>query len=203
MELVVAVFLGACLAAASGFRAFLPLFCLGVVYRLHSEYGLPLGPFLPATTTHAWVASDAAILCFGVATAFEVLADKIPGFDHTLDAFLAFVRPGAGAVSVFSLLNTQEPVVAYAVAIIVGVGASLPVQALKAGGRAAANTLSLGAAAPILSIAEDLGAATLVLLVIAPFIAVITGGACYFFFRRFRSRRLRMASATQDVNSPT
>ena len=189
MELLVAIFLGACLAAASGFRAFLPLFCVGIMYRLHSEHGVPLGPFLPATSGAPWVASDAAILCFGVATVFEVLADKVPGFDHTLDAFLAFVRPAAGAVSVFSFLHGQQPVVAYSVAIIVGVGASLPIQALKAGGRAAANSLTLGAAAPIVSLLEDFGAVTLIFLVLVPIVAIFSACICMLILFWLRKRR--------------
>ena len=202
--IVVAILLGACLAGAAGFRAFLPLFFLGVTYRLHTEYGMPLGPWLPDSPSIAWVTSDAAILCFGLATVFEVLADKVPGFDHTLDAVLSVARPGSGAVSVFALLNGQDPVVSYTLAIVVGTTVTVPVQLLKGGARLAANTATLGAAAPVVSVLEDLGAFTLVLLIVAPLVAVLCGLILVWAVRRLRRRQQRSNLRTNDpVDSPS
>jgi hypothetical protein len=186
MELLLAILLGACLSAAAGFRAFLPLFCLGVAARLQQEYGLQPGLLLELSPPSQWLASDAAILCFGIATSFEVLADKVPGFDHALDVLLSWVRPLAATLASFSLLQGQSPLLTYALAVILGVGISLPVQAVKAAGRAALNTLTLGTAAPLVSLLEDLGALTVIALALAPLLALVLVLPTAWLWRRLR-----------------
>jgi hypothetical protein len=196
MELLLALLLGACLSAAAGFRAFLPLFGLGVAARLQQDYGIPTVFFAQLQPQAQWMASDSAILCFGVATAFEVLADKVPGFDHALDLLLAWIRPVAATLASFSLLQGHGPLVSYSLAIIVGAGVSIPIQVLKAAGRAALNTLTLGTGAPLVSLLEDLGALLLIALVLAPLLALTLALPSWLFWKWLRWRAQATSPST-------
>ena len=57
----------------------------------------------PLASSMAWLAADAALATFGVASAVEVLADKVPALDHALDAAQSFLAPVAGAMVAVSV----------------------------------------------------------------------------------------------------
>src|SRR6185503_5882078 len=83
------------LAACAGLRAWLPLLFAGLLTRAG---WLQVGP------SFQFIASNRALLLFGLATLIEVLADKVPALDHALDALSTVLRPAAAsllAASVF------------------------------------------------------------------------------------------------------
>jgi uncharacterized membrane protein len=84
-----ALALAIALAASAGLRAWLPLLLAGGLARLGL---LHLGP------SFHFLASDKALLIFGVATLVEVVGDKVPAVDHALDAIGTPLRPAAGAL---------------------------------------------------------------------------------------------------------
>lgn len=188
MELVWSIALGVTLAAAAGFRAFLPLFLLGVMQRYDLMGGLSLGPGF------GWLSSDAAMACLSVATILEVVADKIPALDNALDALMTLVRPIAGGVSVLAILSPQDPVVAYVSGIVLAGGTTLPIHLGKSLLRVGANTVTGGAAAPVLSAVEDVSATGSVVLAIAvPVCAVLLGllalALTVWIWRRLKRRK--------------
>ncbi|HXE73918.1 MAG TPA: DUF4126 domain-containing protein [Candidatus Nitrosotenuis sp.] len=185
MELVTSLFLGASLAACAGLRAFLPLLILGAAVRWELVPELRLAPGF------AWIASDAALISFAVATALELAADKFPAVDHALDTLAVFLRPGAGALSVLAVLDTSHPLVAYTAAVILGTALTLPVHALRSATRVVSTTTTAGLANPALSLAEDvLAAGATLLALVLPVLAFALLALCLWGLGSLVRRRL-------------
>jgi len=94
--MLVSLAAGLGLAAACGFRVFVPLLALSFAAR---------SGYVPLSSGFDWIASDAAIAVFGSATMLEVVAYYIPWLDHALDvaatpAAIATACYGLGIVSV-------------------------------------------------------------------------------------------------------
>lgn len=190
MVILLSLFLGTTLAAAAGLRAFLPLFLLGVLERAHMLSPFSLG------THFEWLSTDIAILTFGIATVMEVAADKIPGMDSLMDSVMTFVRPGAGAVSVFAVMSSQDPTLAYVAGIVLAGGASLPIHLGKGFLRLGSHATTAGTASPALSTAEDAAAAgAITLSALVPMLAILCGGLSLLFvgwiFGKLRKGRKR------------
>ena len=73
---LLSIALGVGLAAATGFRVFLPL----LVAALAARSGM-----VPLSDGFAWLASTPALVTLGTAAVIETLAYYIPGVDHALD----------------------------------------------------------------------------------------------------------------------
>lgn len=187
--MLLSIFLGVTLAAAAGFRAFLPLFLLGLLERYQLLAPFSLGQ------SFEWLSSNHALIVLGTATFLEILADKIPAVDSGLDAVMTFVRPGAGALSVIAILSPQDPVVAYVSGLIFATGATLPVHLGKSMLRLGSHATTAGAGSPVLSAAEDLSSgAAVVLAVLIPISAIVIGLCCLLFVLwiwRRRKRKIR------------
>ena len=188
MELLWSIALGVTLSAAAGFRAFLPMFLLGVMQRYDLMGGYSLGE------NFHWLSSDPAMACLSVATTLEVIADKIPALDHALDAVMTFIRPAAGGVSVLAVISPQDPVVAYVLGIVLAGGATLPIHLGKSMLRLGGNAATGGMAAPVLSAVEALSAGGVVVLaIVIPLCAMLFGIlallAVVWFWRRLKRRR--------------
>ena len=162
--LLLALGTGVAIAAASGLRAFLPVFALGLAARLGI---VRLDPSV------AWLSASPTLWALGVATVLEVLGDKIPVVDHVLDLVATVVRPLAGGLAAYAALAQWPQPFPVAFALIAGAGA-FGVHALKAKTRVGSTALTGGAANPVLSTAEDLGAVGLTAVgVLLPVIALV------------------------------
>ncbi len=166
VELLPALALGVALAACAGLRAFLPLLLAGILARAG---WLELGP------SFQFLASNRALVLFGVASLLEILGDKIPVVDHALDALGTPLRPAAGALLAASVLGqVSDPLIALALGTAVGAPAALVPHAAKSALRAASTSFTAGIANPILSLMED--AASLVLFVVAVLVPLLVIG---------------------------
>lgn len=157
--------LGIGLAAATGFRVFLPLLIAG----LAAHFG-----HLPLSEHFGWLASTPALVMLGTAAALEVLAYYVPGIDHALDVVAAPATLVAGAVASAAVMTDLPPSILWPVAIIGGGG----IAGLTKGGtalvRAKSGLLTGGLANPAVSTAETAGATGLALVAIAlPVIALL------------------------------
>ena len=179
---------GIALAATAGLRVFMPFLFVGGMARF---------AHVPTPELLQWTASDAGILLLLVATLAEVLADKIPIVDHALDGVATFIKPAAGFILPFALLQDVSPMGAWVLGIAAGAPLAMGVHATKAGTRAVSSASTLGAGNPILSFVEDAWAVViLIFTALAPFIAVlivlvlviIVGRALARMFRRTRRR---------------
>jgi hypothetical protein len=122
--------MGVGLAAASGFRVFIPLLGLAVASRA----GL-----LELSSGFGWLETTPALLALAVATLLEVGAYYIPWLDHLLDALTTPASVAAGVVLTASLLPDSSPLLRWGLAIIAGGGAAGLVQT----GTVALRALSL------------------------------------------------------------
>lgn len=160
-----AVGLGIALAAIAGIRAWMPLFLAGILSR---SGVFELGP------AFSFLSSTPALVAFGLATALEILGDKIPTVDHALDAVGTVLRPAAGALLAAAAIGrVADPLTATALGAAVGIPSAIVPHAAKAGLRAASTLFTAGIANPILSTLEDLVALALFVLAVFVPLAVV------------------------------
>jgi len=190
MEMAYCLALGIGLAACAGLRAWLPLLLLGLLARADVvELG---GSF-------QFLASNKALILFGLATVVEILGDKIPAVDHALDVLSTVLRPAAGSLLAASVLWTvKDPLTALVMGVAVGAPTSLVPHAAKATLRAASTAVTAGLANPVLSLLEDLLALLLfVLAVLVPLLlALVVLAAGVWTLTRLRRRRRQAAAPT-------
>ncbi len=165
MEAAVSVCLGLGLAAACGFRIFVPLLLMNVAHRL--DY-LALGP------SFEWIGSTPALVTFAVATALEIGAYYIPWLDNVLDSVASPAAVVAGIVVSASVITGIDPFLKWMLAIIAGGGAAGAVQVLTSGTRGLSSLTTAGLGNPVVSTVEAGGSLlyTLVALV-APIAAAV------------------------------
>lgn len=164
LDIALSIALGVGLAAATGFRLFLPL----LVTSIASYSG-----YLPVSEGFAWLASPAAILMLGVAAAIEIAAFYIPGVDNLLDTIATPAALVAGTLVSAAVMGDLPPLLKWTAAIIAGGGAAGLTQGVTAAIRATSTAATGGLGNFIVATAEIIGAAGLALLAIAaPFLAV-------------------------------
>jgi hypothetical protein len=152
------------LAAACGFRVFVPLLALGLAGR----FG-----FLPLAHGFEWLASPAALAAFAVATVLEAAAYKIPWLDHALDTLATPAALFAGVLSVAAVTASLPPAVRVSLAFIAGGGTAALVQGATVLARFKSTALTGGLANPLLALVElGASAAVSLLAVLAPLFAV-------------------------------
>ncbi len=182
LDLVLSVALGIGLAAAAGFRVFVPLLIMGAIAR---------AGYLPLGDSFAWLSTDPAILMLAVAALVEVIAYYIPGIDNLLDAI---ATPGAilaGVIVSAAVMVDLPPMLKWTLAIIAGGGAAAMTQGTTAALRAHSTMLSAGLGNALLATAELLGAALVSLLAIAAplaalLVVVIFAALAFRLWRKFR-----------------
>ncbi|MBA3518853.1 MAG: DUF4126 domain-containing protein [Rhizobiales bacterium] len=163
-DLAISMALGVGLAAATGFRVFLPLLVMSAAANTGH---------LPLSEGFAWLATPTALAMLGVAALAEILAYYVPGVDNLLDAL---ATPGAflaGTVAAAAVMTDLPPIVKWATAIIAGGGAAGLMQSVTALARANSTALTAGLGNPVIATAELLGAGLVsILAVAAPFAAL-------------------------------
>lgn len=187
-EFLPALALAIALASVAGLRAWLPLFAAGGLARLGV---LDLG------RTFQFLASDQALVLFGLATAIELVGDKIPAVDHALDALGTPLRPIAGAVLAASVFGTvTDPLTSAVLGIVVGAPSALVPHIAKSTLRAASTTLTGGLANPALSFVEDaIAVVLLILAVLIPLVVVGLAALTLYLSARWLRRRRSLAPA--------
>ena len=166
MEIVYQLMMGLSLAACAGFRAWLPLFVMGVMARTNH---IALNPSMQ------FLASDAMLIIFGLASALEFFGDKFIVVDHFLDAVGTVARPVAGTILASSVLTHIDAQTALLLGLIVGGGTALTMHTGKAVVRAKSTLLAGfhgGTGSTVLSFGEDiLSGGISILAFVAPFLA--------------------------------
>ncbi|MFO0993276.1 MAG: DUF4126 domain-containing protein [Hyphomicrobiales bacterium] len=164
LDIALSIALGVGLAAATGFRVFVPLLVMSVA--AHSGY-LPLGEGF------AWLATDSALVMLSIAALLEILAYYIPGVDNLLDTLATPGAVLAGIIVSAAVMSDLPPMVKWTLAIIAGGGAAGITQGATALLRAHSTAFTAGIGNPVIATAE-LGGSLVVSLVAlaAPFIAL-------------------------------
>ena len=168
LQAILGASMGIALAAASGFRVFLPPFLMSLWLR----FG-----FLSLEIEGSefdFIYSDLCVIMLGVASASEILAYKIPFLDNALDAIATPLAGLAGVAVMAVSLEGLDPSIQWGVAVIAGGGASLGIQSATVAGRGISSVLTLGIGNPLFSITEDIASLFLVLIaLVAPLIALM------------------------------
>lgn len=156
--------LGLGLAAAVGFRVFVPFLLVAIAARsgqVHLAGGFE------------WLGTDVALVMFGLAALFEVAAYFIPYFDHLLDTVAGPAAMVAGAVLMASTLVDMEPWLRWAVAIVAGGGTAGLLHGATSALRLGSTATTAGAGNPAFATFET-GAATAltILALLVPLIAL-------------------------------
>jgi Domain of unknown function (DUF4126) len=154
---VLSIAVGLGLAAACGFRVFVPL----LIAALAARFGqLPLAPGFD------WLAGLPALIALGTATLLEVAAYYIPWLDHALDVVATPTAVGAGMLAAASVLTDLAPPLRWGISIIGGGSAAGLIQGALVLLRLKSTVLTGGLGNPVLSTAELLGACVTALLAI-------------------------------------
>ncbi|MFO1096665.1 MAG: DUF4126 domain-containing protein, partial [Planctomycetaceae bacterium] len=166
MDLTLGLLCGIGLAAACGFRVFVPL--LGTSIAAMSGQ-LQLSPGFE------WMGTLPALITFGTATALEIGAYYIPWLDNLLDVVATPAAAVAGAMLTAAMVTDMSPFLKWTLAVIAGGGVATAVQTGTAALRGASTLTTAGAANPIISTVE---LATSILMtalaVLLPILAFVT-----------------------------
>lgn len=169
MDLVLSIFLGIGLAAAVGFRVFVPFFLISLAH--HAGY-------LSLSDGFLWMGSTPALVTFGIATIIEILAYFIPWLDNALDFITTPLAVIGGTILMSSAVAEIDPLLQWTVAIIAGGGTAGIIKGINNSGRLVSTVGSGGLANPIISSGEALGSILMTVLsfflpYIAAFVAIV------------------------------
>ncbi len=187
---VLSAFIGIGLAAASGFRVFLPMFAVS----LASYMG-----WIPMSDSFEWLAGLPTLITTGIATVVEILAYYIPYVDHLLDTISVPLATVAGSVLFASQFADLGTFPQWALALIAGGGTAAAISSGFAGTRAASTATTGGLGNSVVATTETAGAGIMsVLAMAAPILAaiaavilvivvIVLGRKIWSRFRRFNS----------------
>lgn len=163
-QLILAPALGLGLAAAVGFRVFVPFLLVSLAARtgqVHLAGGFD------------WLGSDAALIMFSVAALLEVAAYFLPFFDHLLDVIAGPAAVAAGSVLMASTLVDVAPWLRWALALVAGGGTAGLFHGALASLRVGSTATTGGLGNPVFASLETGGAIALTVLAIAlPLVAL-------------------------------
>jgi hypothetical protein len=182
MEIFGSTLIGLGLAAACGFRVFVPLLVAGVAARFG---GLPLVPGF------SWLGSTPALIAFSVATLIEIVAYYVPWVDNLLDVLATPTAVVAGILLMASTLVECGPFVRWTMAVLAGGGTAALFQGITTVARQVSSVTTGGLGNPVLATMESSGAAMLaVLAVTLPILALLLIASLLFAaVKLFRLRR--------------
>ena len=163
-DLPLSVVLGVGLAAATGFRVFLPMLIVsGAAYTGH----------LPLADSFAWLGTPSALTMLGVAAVVEILAYYVPGVDNLLDSLATPAALVAGTIVSAAVMTDVPPMAKWTAAVIAGGGVAGLTQGATAILRAKSTVLTGGIGNSVIATAELGGALLLTLLALAAPLAAL------------------------------
>ncbi len=192
LEPVLAILMGVGLAAACGFRVFVPLFVVSIA---QSTGHITLGE------SFEWMGSPVAMVMFGTATALEIGAYYIPWLDNLLDTVSTPAAVIAGSIVTAACISDMSPMMTWATAIIAGGGSAAATQSLTVATRAVSTTVTGGVTNPVVSSTELAASGGIAVLAVAwPVVTVMLAAigivAAGIVYTRWRQRRMIAAEAT-------
>lgn len=204
MNEIMAIFAGIGLAAACGFRVFVPLFVASLAANTGMEVDF-LGGFNVEELLgeHHWLGSKPVTIMLGVATVVEIGSYYVPWIDNALDTIATPLAVTAGAIITGTMLPefVGDGSFKWAVAMIAGGGTAGVVQGASVITRGASTATTGGIGNPAVSTAE-LGGSVLTagLAVFIPILAgVLVLILLYFVLRTFFRYFKRRAAVKQEA----
>ena len=181
MNVLLSIAAGLALAAAAGFRAFVPLFATALAIHLG---------WVEAAPGFAWLGEPLVLIVLGVATVTEIAAYYIPGVDHVLDVIAAPVAIAAGVIAAAGVMVGLPDWARWVTAIGAGGIVTTAGHALNAVGRAKTGAVSGGLGNPVYATGELAGSLMLSsLALLLPVAAIVALIAIIAFAVQRRRRR--------------
>jgi len=181
-NLLLPVALGIGLAAATGFRVFIPLLTMSAA----ANFG-----HLPLSDGFAWLGTLPALAMLTVAAVAEIGAFYVPAIDNLLDVVATPAAIAAGVAVSAAVMTDMTPMLKWSLAIIAGGGAAAMTQGATAALRAHSTVLTAGFGNMFVATAELGGSLILSILALAaPVIAMVLVIAfMWLAFRMLRGMR--------------
>jgi hypothetical protein len=165
LEFLLSVFVGVGLAAAVGFRIFIPFLIASIAAYTGN---------LQLSTYFNWIGTLPALITFSVATIVEIIAYYVPWLDNILDTIEHPLAVIAGIILTGSVVTDISPLIKWSLAIIAGGGVAGTIQAATGFTRFKSSALTGGTGNPVVSTVEAGSSFGLSLLAIfIPAVAVL------------------------------
>lgn len=192
----ISAFVGIGLAAATGFRIFMPMFAVSLASYLG---------WIPMNESFEWLSGLPTLIATGIAMTAEVLAYYIPFVDHFLDTMSIPLATVAGSVMFASQFADLGTFPQWALAIIAGGGTAATISSGFAGTRAASTATTGGLGNSVVATGEAAGSAVMSFLALAaPVIAFLVTLALIvtvFFFGRKIWRKFRNGNSARETKT--
>lgn len=185
-EIIISIFLGIGLAAAVGFRVFLPLLVLSLAGYCE---------VIPLNESWQWMGSLTAVITLGVATLVEISGYYIPWLDNLLDTIALPLATLAGTAVMVATVTDLNPVVTWSLAIIAGGGTAAAIKGNASAARLTSTATTAGTANPIIATVETAIAAVMAFAsIFIPILAFILVVLLFFIifrlYKKLRKKRL-------------
>jgi hypothetical protein len=187
MEILLSLMIGVGLAAACGFRVFVPF--LGVSIAALSGQ-MHLAPSM------AWLGTWPALIALGTATIVEIAAFHIPVLNHALDVITAPLAVVAGTVLTATSLGDVAPLLKWTLAAIAGGGVSGLIHLSTAGIRGVTSVATAGAGG--VAVAAGEGVLSIVLTVLALLLPALAVALTVYLAYRLVRRLLRAGAGKTE-----
>ena len=176
---------GVCLAAACGFRTFVPLLCVAIAAKVG---------ILSLDGQYAWLASTTGLVALATAAVAEVAGYYVPVVDHALDVIATPLATAAGVLVMFTSIGSDHGLLGWLIALVLGGGVSGALQLATVKTRALSFGATAGLANPLVATVELVGAlglsaVALLIPVLALVAAVAVALVVWRLYRRARRRR--------------
>lgn len=201
-----AILMGIGLAAACGFRVFVPLFVASLAANadINTIGGTNIQQLLGQD--FEWLGSTPVTIALGVATAVEIAAYYIPWVDNVLDSIASPAAVIAGTFVTAAVMPDflGGGATQWFTAMIIGGGTAGAVQTASVVTRGASTATTGGAGNPIISTAELGGSiVTAILAILVPVIAGIVLIVIFFFVIRAILRYFKRRAQAKPVSQAT
>lgn len=181
IETLVGILVGIGVAAACGFRIFVPLLALGAASR---------ADLVTLSPNFAALGSTPALAALGTAALVEIGAYYVPWIDNLLDTVATPTAVIAGTLASAATIVDLPPVVTWGIALIGGGGAAGLLQGATSLLRLKSTATTGGVANPIVATGELVGAAvTSALAILVPVACAVLLVVAWTWMLR-RTRRL-------------
>jgi len=186
MNVAMSLAAGLGLAAACGFRVFVPLLAVSVAAR---------EGYAPLSAGFAWLGSDAALIAFASATILEIIAYYVPWLDHALDVVATPAAVIAGMVTSASVITDVPPLLKWTAVVIGGGGVAALVQGSTVALRIGSTATTGGLGNALIATAELVASiVTSTLAVLIPLAAGLGALICAWIVYRGTRRLLSRSS---------
>ena len=171
VTIIMATLMGISLAAASGFRVFLPPFLLSLAARFNVVWFLDIDLI---GTQFEFFTSTLSIVVLGIATVAEFVAFYAPWIDNALDTIATPASIMAGVAMTAIVLEGNDPIIQWTVAIVAGGGVAATIQSATVATRGLSSTFTFGLGNSAVATGENVASVALTLIaILIPFLSAL------------------------------